>query len=61
MDGTFPPGTARYEKRAIAQTIPIWDPDDLHRLRQCAIVCPHAAIRMKVFPPEPWRARRRAS
>ena len=34
VDGTFPTGTARYEKRAIAQEIPIWDPDDLHRLRQ---------------------------
>ena len=34
VDGTFPTGTAQYEKRAIAQTIPIWDPVDLHRLRQ---------------------------
>ena len=34
VDGTFPTGTAQYEKRAIAQEIPIWDPDDLHRLRQ---------------------------
>ena len=34
VDGTFPTGTAKYEKRAIAQEIPIWDPDDLHRLRQ---------------------------
>ncbi len=34
VDGTFPTGTTKYEKRAIAQEIPIWDPDDLHRLRQ---------------------------
>ena len=34
VDGTFPTGTTKYEKRAIAQMIPIWDPDDLHRLRQ---------------------------
>ena len=34
VDGTFPTGTTKYEKRAIAQMIPIWDPVDLHRLRQ---------------------------
>ena len=34
VDGTFPSGTAKYEKRSIAKEIPIWDPDDLHRLRQ---------------------------
>ena len=34
VDGTFPTGTTKYEKRAIAQMIPIWDPGDLHRLRQ---------------------------
>ena len=34
VDGTFPTGTTKYEKRAIAQMIPIWDPDDLHRLWQ---------------------------
>ena len=34
IDGTFPPGTTKYEKRAIAHEIPIWDPVDLHRLRQ---------------------------
>ncbi len=49
VDGTFPSGTARYEKRAIAEEIPIWDPDICIDCGQCAIVCPHAAIRMKVF------------
>ena len=50
VDGTFPSGTARYEKRAIAQTIPIWDPSICIDCGKCAMVCPHATIRMKVFP-----------
>ena len=49
VDGTFPTGTAAYEKRAIAQEIPIWDPDICIDCGKCAIVCPHATIRMKVF------------
>ena len=52
VDGTFPTGTARYEKRAIAKEIPIWDPDICIDCGKCAIVCPHATIRMKVFAPE---------
>ncbi len=51
VDGTFPTGTARYEKRAIAQEIPVWDPDICIDCGKCAIVCPHAVIRMKVFEP----------
>ena len=50
VDGTFPTGTARYEKRAIAQMIPIWDPAICIDCGKCAMVCPHATIRMKVFP-----------
>ena len=57
VDGTFPTGTAAYEKRAIAQEIPIWDPDICIDCGKCAIVCPHATIRMKVYEPAPWRAR----
>ncbi|HEX6568113.1 MAG TPA: pyruvate:ferredoxin (flavodoxin) oxidoreductase, partial [Acidimicrobiales bacterium] len=49
VDGTFPTGTAAYEKRAIAREIPIWDPDICIDCGKCAIVCPHATIRMKVF------------
>ena len=51
-DGRFPSGTARYEKRAIAAEIPIWDPDICIDCGKCASVCPHATIRMKVFAPE---------
>jgi pyruvate-ferredoxin/flavodoxin oxidoreductase len=51
VDGTFPTATAQYEKRAIAQEIPVWDPDICIDCGKCAIVCPHATIRMKVFEP----------
>ena len=51
VDGTFPTGTARWEKRALAQEIPIWDPSICIDCGKCAIVCPHAAIRMKVYDP----------
>ncbi len=52
VDGTFPTGTAQYEKRSIAAEIPIWDPSICIDCAKCALVCPHAAIRMKVFAPE---------
>jgi pyruvate-ferredoxin/flavodoxin oxidoreductase len=51
VDGTFPTGTARYEKRTLATEIPIWDPDICIDCGRCALVCPHAAIRMKVYEP----------
>lgn len=49
-DGRFPSGTTRYEKRAVATEIPIWDPSICIDCGKCAMVCPHACIRMKVFP-----------
>ena len=51
IDGTFPIGTAKYEKRSIAEEIPIWDPAICIDCAKCALVCPHAAIRMKVYDP----------
>ncbi|MBT8216547.1 MAG: 4Fe-4S dicluster domain-containing protein, partial [Acidimicrobiia bacterium] len=51
VDGTFPTDTAQWEKRAIAQEIPIWDPDICIDCGRCALVCPHAAIRMKIYDP----------
>ncbi len=44
-DGTFPQGTAQYEKRGIAVDIPIWDSTKCIQCNQCSLVCPHAAIR----------------
>lgn len=52
IDGTFPTGTAKWEKRSIAQEIPIWDPSLCIDCGKCTIACPHAAIRMKAYPPE---------
>jgi pyruvate-ferredoxin/flavodoxin oxidoreductase len=49
VDGTFPTDTARWEKRSIAQEIPIWDPDICIDCGRCALVCPHASILFKVF------------
>ena len=51
VDGTFPTGTTQYEKRSIAQQIPIWDPKICIQCGLCSIVCPHATIRMKVYDP----------
>jgi pyruvate-ferredoxin/flavodoxin oxidoreductase len=52
VDGTFPTGTTRYEKRALAQEIPIWDPDICIDCGKCAIVCPHNAMGMRVLAPD---------
>ncbi len=48
VDGTFATGTAKWEKRTIATEIPIWDPAICIDCARCALVCPHAAIRLKV-------------
>ena len=52
VDGTWPTGTARWEKRTIATEVPLWDPKVCIQCNKCALVCPHAAIRAKVFAPE---------
>ena len=48
-DGTFPTATTQYEKRAIAEHIPIWKSDICIQCGQCVMVCPHACIRMKAY------------
>ena len=49
VDGTFPLGTAQWEKRNIALEIPVWDQEVCIQCNKCALVCPHATIRIKVF------------
>ncbi len=49
-DGTFPSATARWEKRNIAQEIPVWEEDICIQCGKCVMVCPHAVIRAKVYP-----------
>ncbi|MBD3369484.1 pyruvate:ferredoxin (flavodoxin) oxidoreductase [Candidatus Fermentibacteria bacterium] len=51
-DGSFPLGTTKWEKRNVAQEIPVWDPEVCIQCGICALVCPHAAIRMKIYDPE---------
>lgn len=48
-DGTYPLGTTKYEKRNIAERIPVWNPDVCIQCGDCSAVCPHAVIRMKVY------------
>ncbi|MHC4294064.1 MAG: pyruvate:ferredoxin (flavodoxin) oxidoreductase, partial [Planctomycetota bacterium] len=50
-DGTWPTGTTQWEKRNIALEIPVWDPEVCIQCAKCSIVCPHAAIRPKVYDP----------
>ena len=47
VDGTFPTATTQYEKRAVAERVPTWNPDLCVQCGQCSAVCSHACIRMK--------------
>jgi pyruvate-ferredoxin/flavodoxin oxidoreductase len=49
VDGTFPTGTSQWEKRNIADTIPVWDTGLCIQCGKCVLVCPHAAIRAKLI------------
>ncbi len=49
-DGTWPMGTAKWEKRNIAAEIPVWDAALCIQCNKCTMVCPHAAIRANVYP-----------
>jgi pyruvate-ferredoxin/flavodoxin oxidoreductase len=51
-DGTFPSGTSKWEKRNLASTIPEWDDELCIQCGKCVMVCPHAALRAKVYEPE---------
>lgn len=49
VDGTFPSGTTKWEKRNIADAVPVWDADLCTQCGKCFLICPHAAIRPKVY------------
>lgn len=50
-DGSFPTGTAQWEKRNITEAIPVWEPDLCVQCGRCILVCPHAVIRAKLAEP----------
>ncbi len=52
VDGTFPTATAMYEKRNLALEIPVWESELCTQCGKCPMVCPHAAIRSKIYPTE---------
>ncbi|TMI98340.1 MAG: pyruvate:ferredoxin (flavodoxin) oxidoreductase [Bacteroidetes bacterium] len=52
VDGTYPSGTTKWEKRNIAEQVPVWDPQLCSQCGKCYFVCPHAAIRVKVYDRE---------
>ena len=49
VDGSYPSATTRYEKRGLAEQVPVWDPSLCSQCGKCFFVCPHAAIRPKVY------------
>ncbi len=51
-DGTWPVGTTQWEKRNIAEAIPLWKPELCTQCNHCVAACPHSAIRAKVVPAE---------
>ena len=49
VDGTYPSGTTKWEKRNIADQVPVWEPDSCIQCGNCAFVCPHSVIRAKFY------------
>ncbi len=49
LDGVYPVATTKWEKRNIADTVPVWDADLCSQCGKCFLICPHAAIRCKVY------------
>ncbi len=49
VDGTYPTSTTKWEKRNIAQVVPVWDEELCTQCNKCVIICPHAAIRAKIY------------
>jgi pyruvate-ferredoxin/flavodoxin oxidoreductase len=51
VDGTYPSGTAAYEKRNISDVVAVWDPDLCIQCGNCSFVCPHSVIRSRYYAP----------
>ena len=51
IDGTYPSGTTQWEKSNVTLEIPVWEPEICIQCGKCAFVCPHAAIRQKIYDP----------
>ncbi|MFZ1414619.1 MAG: pyruvate:ferredoxin (flavodoxin) oxidoreductase [Defluviicoccus sp.] len=49
VDGTYPSGTTRWEKRNISQFVPLWEPEICIQCGNCSFVCPHGVIRSKLY------------
>ena len=49
VDGTWPSGTAAYEKRKISELVAVWDPELCIQCGNCSFVCPHSVIRSKYY------------
>ena len=49
IDGTYPSGTTRWEKRNISQFVPVWEPEICIQCGNCSFVCPHGVIRSKLY------------
>jgi pyruvate-ferredoxin/flavodoxin oxidoreductase len=49
VDGTYPSGTAAYEKRNISELVAVWDPDSCIQCGNCSFVCPHSVIRSRYY------------
>ncbi len=50
-DGSYPTGTTKFEKRNIAEEIPVWEPDVCIQCGECSMICPHGVIRLKAYDP----------
>ncbi len=51
-DGTFPVGTSKFEKRNLAEKVPVWEADVCIQCGKCALMCPHGVIRSKAYDPK---------
>ena len=58
VDGTYPSGTAAWEKRNVSDLVAIWDPDLCIQCGNCSFVCPHSVIRVRYYDQSDWTARR---